>query len=355
MDSSASFPRRVLTTLGLTLAVLGPLALVLYAFPVLFLILAGVLVAVFLRGCGAWLSQRTRLSEGWAVLLVLLGLGLLLGGVSWWLGPLVGEQVRQLSDELPGALAKLREQLNTTPWGHTLLAEVPEPKQLRETVLDEQGSWLRRSLGVFSSTLGALANLYVVFFIGAFITAEPRPYRAGIVLLVPKAGRPRAEQVLDQLNRTLFRWLGGKLFSMLVVGVLTALGLWALGVPLPVALALLAALCSFVPNFGPIVAMVPAVLVALTAGPDQALYVAGLYVAIQAVESNLITPLVQKKLLSIPPALVLIAQVVLGVFTGGLGLLLATPLLAIIMVLVKMLYIHDVLGDAEPERAMEQQ
>ncbi|AIZ65474.1 hypothetical protein PK28_17635 (plasmid) [Hymenobacter sp. DG25B] len=352
MDDSTPFARKTLTVIGLMVAVLGPLALLLYAFPVLFLVLAGVLIAIFLRGLSSRLSARTRMSEGWALVLVLVVLAGLIAGVSWWAGPAIAEQAQQLSRELPGAVASLRQQVAATSWGHELLGRLPDADTLSDGILGNQGSWLHRSLGVLSGVLGFVANLYVVLFIGLFITAQPGPYRAGLVLLVPRAGRARAGQVLDLLNEALFRWLGGKLFSMAVVGLLTALGLWALGVPLPMALALLAALFSFVPNFGPVLAMAPAALVALSNGPDQALYVVGLYVAVQAVESNLITPLVQKRLLSIPPALTLITQVVLGVFTGGLGLVLATPLLVILMVLTKTLYIHDVLGDPVPEQEM---
>ena len=150
---------------------------------------------------------------------------------------------------------------------------------------------------------------------------------------------------MDKLGETLINWLLGKLFSMTVVGVLTALGLWALGIPLIGVLSLLAGLLSFIPNFGPILALIPAVLVALLEGPDQALYVAGLYVLVQAVESNLITPLVQQRLIEMPPALILVAQVLMGTLVGGLGVMLATPVVAILMVLVKMLYIQDGLGD----------
>nr|WP_229374877.1 AI-2E family transporter [Fibrella rubiginis] len=140
-------------------------------------------------------------------------------------------------------------------------------------------------------------------------------------------------------------WLIGKLFSMIVVGVLSFLGLWLLGVKLAAALALFAGLITFIPNFGPILALVPAVLFAFSDGPQQVLYVVLLYTGIQLIESNLLTPLVQNKMISMPPALVLISQLIMGVFVGGIGLILATPVMAVVLILVKMLYVQDVLDD----------
>ncbi len=116
------------------------------------------------------------------------------------------------------------------------------------------------------------------------------------------------------------------------------------------ALGIIAGLLSFIPNFGPIIALLPAVLIAFTQGPNTALYITLLYMGVQAVESNLITPLVQKKMVYLPPAMIIISQVLLGILVGGLGLILATPLIAILMVLIQMLYVEDVLGDSVQEK-----
>ncbi len=200
-------------------------------------------------------------------------------------------------------------------------------------------------MGVFAATFGVLADLYIILIIGLFMMATPKPYVNGLVTLIPKAGRQRAQEVFEKLGTTLKRWIAGKLFSMLVVAILTALGLWILGVPMVLALAILAGILSFIPNFGPIIALIPAVLVGFMEGPSMALYVALLYVGVQAVESNIITPMVQKKMVYIPPAMTLISQVLLATLVGGLGLILATPIIAITMVLINMLYVEDVLGD----------
>ena len=126
---------------------------------------------------------------------------------------------------------------------------------------------------------------------------------------------------------------------MLVVMVFTAAGLAILGIPMWLALAVIAGLLSFIPNFGPVMALIPAVLVGLMESPSTAAFIVGLYIFIQVIESNFITPLVQQKLVNIPPALILIAQLLIGSLSGGWGLVLATPLMVIIMVLVQELYI----------------
>ena len=156
--------------------------------------------------------------------------------------------------------------------------------------------------------------------------------------------RGSLREVLAAVGSTLRWWLWGKLLGMLVIGVLTTLGLWRLGVPLALTLGLLAALLTFIPNIGPILAVIPA---ALLDSPAKALYVLGLYLPIQTVESYLITPLVQRLTISMPSALTITAQLVLGVLLGAMGVVLATPLTAAAVVLMKMLYVEDALGGAD--------
>ncbi len=126
-----------------------------------------------------------------------------------------------------------------------------------------------------------------------------------------------------------------------IVFILTAIGLAIIGIPIWLVLALMAGLLNFIPNFGPLIAMIPAVLVAFLQGPTTALWVAALYIIVQVAESNFITPTVQHKLIDIPPALVILAQLFIGALTGGWGLVLATPLIVIIIVMVQELYIRN--------------
>ena len=136
----------------------------------------------------------------------------------------------------------------------------------------------------------------------------------------------------------------GQFLAMLFVGVATTIGLMLIGAPLALVLGLIAALLDFVPIVGPIAAAVPGILLALTAGPSTALYAALVYLVVQQLEGNLITPLVQQKMISLPPVLVLFAVVSAGLLLGIPGVIVATPLALLIMVLVRMLYVQDVLG-----------
>jgi predicted PurR-regulated permease PerM len=144
---------------------------------------------------------------------------------------------------------------------------------------------------------------------------------------------------MKKLGTSLTKWLKGQIFAMFVVFILTAIGLLIIGVPMWLVLSLIAGLLNFIPNFGPLIAMVPAVLIGFLGGPTTAMIVAGLYILVQILESNIITPQIQKKMLDVPPALIIIAQLVMGVLTGGWGLILATPVMVVMMVLVKELYV----------------
>jgi len=132
---------------------------------------------------------------------------------------------------------------------------------------------------------------------------------------------------------------------MLINGSLTTAGLWLLGVPLAVSLGMLAGLLNFVPNFGPWIAAIPAVLIGFLQGPQQALNVALLYLVLQTIDGYVLTPLIDRRSVELPPVLTITAQVLLGLAFGFIGLLLASPLAAVVMILVKMVYVEDVLGD----------
>lgn len=204
---------------------------------------------------------------------------------------------------------------------------------------------MQQAFGIFSTTFSVLANIYVVVLLVAYFLINPFPYAKGIIALFPKSKRQRIRETIKKIYLTLQLWLEGKLLSMLTVGVLTIIGLYILGFPLALTLGLIAGLLSFIPNFGPIISVIPAILVAFTQGPSAVLYVILLYIGVQAVESNIITPVIQRHMIHLPFAMILLAQIIFGILTGVLGLILATPITAAIIVAVRMLYVHDVLGD----------
>jgi predicted PurR-regulated permease PerM len=263
----------------------------------------------------------------------------------WVVAPALATQVDALLDELPKAAARVEGVLERYGWGRAIVERARDVDDLlvrRET--------LSRAGGILSTTLGAVAGFVAFLFIGLFVAFEAGLYRRGLLRLVPLGKRERMGRVLNEAAETLRMWMLGKLLAMAIVGLLTWVGLALLGIPLALTLALLAAMLTFVPNFGPIISAIPPILLGLLDGPSTAVYVALLYLGIQTIESYMLTPLVQKKTISLPPALTLISQVLMGTIAGGLGVVVATPLTAAALVLVKRLYVEDVLGDSLEER-----
>ncbi|GLU57410.1 hypothetical protein Dfri01_68710 [Dyadobacter frigoris] len=174
-----------------------------------------------------------------------------------------------------------------------------------------------------------------------FFTASPVTYRNGIIKLLPSKAKGRGAVLLDKIHQVLKGWIKGQLLGFLFITILTGAGLWILQMPLILTLALVAGLLNFVPNFGPIIAMVPAFLLGLSQGSNTAIIIVGMYTAIQVVQSAVTQPLIQKKMVSMPAALIVFGQVAMGLLGGFWGILLATPIMAIIMAVVNNLYVEE--------------
>jgi predicted PurR-regulated permease PerM len=196
-------------------------------------------------------------------------------------------------------------------------------------------------------TLGALGSIGLVLVLGVYLAADPQLYRRGLVRLVPPAWRTRVDGALLASAQALSRWLLGQGISMLFVGSTTAIGLAMLGIPLAATIGVIAGVLAFVPFFGPIASGILAVLLAFMQGPQQALYVAGLCIAIQQVEGNLLMPFVQRWAVDLPAVLGIIAAVIFGLLFGLPGVILATPLMVVLIVLIEKLYVEAVL-EAKP-------
>lgn len=325
------------------------LALLLWkASNVVLIVFGAVLFAIFLVSIGDWIASHTRMGKRAGVVTTMVLLAALVGVGAYYLAPRLADQFDELSTTIPDSVEQLRAQIEEYGWGEWLLARFPDAEQLMSA-----SAAARRAGVFFSSLFGGVTAVLVVLFAGAFMAVNPDVYRRSVVRLVPPARRSRAEEILIALESTMAWWLVGRFFEMIVVGSLTWLGLTLLDVPLALTLALIAGLLSFIPFIGPVLSAVPAILIALTVDPSKALHVVLLYVAIQAVESNLITPLIEKKTVWLPPALTIVMQVLFGVLFGPLGVLFATPVTATFIVLAKMLYIEDLLGEeVEVSRAI---
>ena len=205
--------------------------------------------------------------------------------------------------------------------------------------------------GFLGSALGVGGDLVVILATAIFLAAAPATYVGGFLRLLPLGWRARGHEVMQDLGSTLQLWFLGQFADMLVVAVLTGTGLFLLGVKLAMTLALIAGLFNFVPYIGALAGAVPAIAVAVAQGPQVAVYTALLYAAVQTLEGNFIAPLIQKRTIDLPPALTILSQTVLGSLFGIMGLILATPLTAAAMTVVRMVYVESVLeGEGREHR-----
>lgn len=345
-----TFAKRVLINISLVALVLLLIIFTIYVFDVILLLFGAILLAIFLHGLANISRRYLRLSEGYSVLLVSFILVVILASSASLLAPSVAEQVRNLREDLPKSLQNVVAYLSNFSWGRLILEQMPTGGEIVDKV--NNSSVLSRVGTFFSSTLGAITNIALMILLAIYLASEPKTYIKGFTKLFPQERRRRVREILYEIGETLSWWLIGKGASMLFIGVLTWIGLSIMGVPLALTLGLIAGLLSFVPNFGPIFSAVPAILLAFIDSPISALYVLGLFVGVQLIESNLVTPLIERRTVELPPVLTIVSQLALAIIFGAVGLILATPILAVVMVLVQTLYIQDVLGD-EPDNLPE--
>jgi predicted PurR-regulated permease PerM len=336
-----SFAKKIIAALGI-FAAFFILAVVLWqGAEVFLLVFAGLLLAIFLSSLSDFLSRHTPLSSNWSLIVVLLTIiGIAALGV-WLLSDSMQTQFDDLSNELPSAFERARQQISHYPLGRRVVGQIPSPQEI---VRQPSNDIFGRVTGFFSQAFSVAVNVLVVLIIGVYLAFNPRLYAAGVVKLVPQSKERRAREILSTMEYTLRRFLLGAVGVMTINGTLTALGLLLLGIPFAIPLAVITALLNFIPNIGPLIAAVPAILIAFSQSPTTALYVALLYLAVQNIDGFVTTPLIQQRAVALPPVLVIAAQLLLAVLFGFLGLLLAVPIVAVVFVAVKMIYVEDILG-----------
>ena len=331
-DEISEYSRKAWITGGIYALIVVVLLILKATFSVLLLIFAGALIALFLTGLGQLIQKKTKWNRGISTVISVLLTFLIMAGLIWLIGSKVQSQLTQLSEALPEIVQSARQNIGKYSVGETVIDKLTSPESLKKAEAV--------AATFFRSSFGVLGDVYIILLMAIFFTVSPDSYKSGMISMIPKKGRERGTQIIDKLANKLRKWLKGQLIAMLVVTIMTGIGLAIIGVPMWLALAIIAGILNFIPNFGPIMAMVPAVLVSLTISPATAVIVAALYITVQVIESSLITPNVQKRLIDIPPALIIIAQLLISPLAGGWGLVLATPLMAVIMTLVQELYIR---------------
>jgi predicted PurR-regulated permease PerM len=317
--------KRLAKTIWFTIGLLILIGIVVYANAVFLIAFAATLLAIFLNAVGRGAKRVTHLPYPFALLIaliVIIGLFIL---TCWLYSPLISEQFQLLIKQMPQAIANLRSALSPF-FGRDFLE--------RALSFSNQ-KLLTQLVSVFSTTVGSLAGFVIFLIVGLYLAFNPTLYTKWILFFIPKPKQKKVHDIADKIGQSLRWWLLGKFFSMIVVGILAFIGLMLLRVSLAFILAILAALLTFIPYVGAILSSIPAILIGFTESPLKALYVIILYVGIHVVDGYLVTPFIEQRTVSIPPALTIMAQILLIQLIGGIGLALATPLAVVAIALMK--------------------
>lgn len=330
--SDRAFVRRTL----IVVSILALFALAWMLRHVLLVVFGAIVIATLFRSL-AGLYQRLRVPEGASVFLAVLTVVLVIAAAAAMFGAQLMNQADDLSAAIPKAWASVKQQL----------ASLGIPISLFQTA--SVGNGFQGMAGNVAMSFGSgLADALLILVGGIFLAASPSFYRTGAIKLVPEQRRHQLWEALDASGKALRLWLKAQLLTMLLVGTVTGVGLWLIGVPSWFALALLAALLEFVPYVGPIAAAVPAILLAAAVDPQTALFTIGLYVLVQQLEGYVFSPLIQQWAVDLPGALLLFSLLACGTLFGAIGIIFAAPLTVVIFVLVKKLYVREALDTATP-------
>jgi len=296
---------------------------------------AAILLAVLLHVLSEPLQRWTPLPV-WADLL-LAGL-ILLGAVAlggWIFGSQLSAEFSEVMNRVRAGALQVQDLLRKGPLGEFILS------QLKNTSVSVTGLFGT----VVSTFVTAVEAVIVIVMSAAYLAAEPALYRGGLVRLFGRAQAKWADETIVDVAQALRYWLLGQFVQMAIIGSLTTLAAWLIGLPSPLALGLIATLTEFVPYLGPIVAAIPALLVAVTQGPYEVAWTLAAYILIHQGEGNLIMPQIQRRMIHIPPAMMLLGIAGIGALAGLLGFLLAAPIMVVIFVIVEKAYVRDTLKE----------
>jgi predicted PurR-regulated permease PerM len=328
-----TFSKKIWITGGIFSLIIVGLLLFKTLFGVFLLAVTGILLAVYFHGFSHLIHRKFHWPAGLCVFVSVLINIILLAGFFWFVGARLQKQLAELSDTLPQTIQNLKEQLSESDLGTKVLNYISNAQRTVkiESVAEK----------FFTGSFGVLSDLYVVLLFAIFFTADPMLYKKGFIRLLPPKAKQKGKKLLDELNAVLKKWIKAQIIGFFFIAVFTGIGLWILGMPLILTLALIAGILNFVPNFGPLIALIPAVLLGLMESPSTALIVACIYVGVQIIQSAVTQPIIQQKMVSLPPALTIFAQVALGMVAGFWGVLLASPIVVIILKVVNRLCVEN--------------
>ena len=321
--------------------------------------------------------ERRHVPRGAGAAFIVLSFFAALYGIGALMAPTISEQASVLKDRLPEAVEQVEQfferrhggvfgaLLGESPVADTAAADsaattaartaaraqadtagplAPE-SPLRERLAGQLKGATRYLFPFLSSTLAVLAGLAIILFVAIYVAADTQLYHRGLMHLFPHRSRPLVGNVLSEIATQLRKWLTTQLIAMAVIATVSTIVLLILDVKAAFALGLIAGLLEFIPTVGPILSAVPAIAMGFLDSPEKALYVTIAYLTIQQLEGHILIPLLMKGGMDLPPVLTILAQALMALLFGFLGLMVAVPMLAAVMVPVKMLYVERVVGD----------
>lgn len=333
----------------LVVLLLGALFLALWTLRDVFLLtFLAIIIAIVLQ-MPVQRLQRVGLSRSLSIAISMLSFIALLVLLVILVVPAIASQVRTLADELPGFIEDAQDSYDdiqaNNDWLPVIEWDNVTEGDVSEFLIRQIGDLSRSIFPFLSGIGGVITNLLFLLFIAIFFISEPANYLEGLLTLVPRNYRPRALEIFETLGNLLQRWFIGQLISMTLSGIMiTFVTGVILGLPNPGALGVLAGVMEFVPNFGSIIAVVPAVIIALAEDPVLVPFTILAYLITQQIQSNVIMPRIMSRQISIPAASILIAQIIGAALFGFLGVILALPMAIVVMVLVREIYVFDTLN-----------
>ena len=330
------FERKVTLVLVRALGILAATVLLFLTADIVLVLFAGLLLGVFLVSLAEPISQHLKFSYRASLAAVILTLLMIATGILVAAAPAISQQVDRLAYMVPAAYDVLLQELQKYEWGNVLLRET------QKRGWAGTGAIFSRATGVLSGTAGRVVSSVIFLFIGFYAAVNPQTYTRGFVRLFMPAQRSKVSEILASMGHALRWWLLGRLAGMVVVGVVTSIALRVMDIPLAGLLGLISGLLTFIPNLGPLISAIPVVLIALMESPSKALFVAGFYTVLQTAEGYVLTPLILQRTVSLPPALLLSTQALLGSLLGLSGVAMAAPLTVIGMVVVNMVWLERI-------------
>lgn len=299
----------------------------------LLLVFACALIALIFFNFARWLSDRTRLGFGISLSIGVTGILTALIGAFWFFGNSLSGEFAELAQRLPAAWAVFEQRFTQTQIGAEIM------RRASSFVPDGQ-SIFGFATGLVTSIGTALSMLAIVIVGGIYLAAQPRLYGKGVMILTPHSARGKLLRTFMAVSDSLNAWLIGQGIGMLFVGIATTIGLWLVGIPAAPAIGLIAGLCEFVPYLGTITVVIPSLILGFADSTSTGIWTLVVLIVVQQVQGNLVMPLLQSRMVELPPVLTIFSLVAAGVLLGPLGVILATPLTVVAMVVIKAVYVH---------------